>query len=168
MVLFDPSETPQDGTYILAYDNGDGTAWVNGDDNLRETLPAQIVTLNHVLYGWANDKQGIILDQADYETAAWKVDVRSSMWSTNSTWTIETGKKGTLTARYLGFSDDGYIRLNIGNNSSNNNIRYYTASELPSEIDFSDESDPIWDNGGFIYGSSRVTSNIKLFRLLEQ
>lgn len=171
MVLFDPSETPQDGTYILAYDNGDGTAWVNGDDNLRETLPAQIVTLNHVLYGWANDKQGIILDQADYETAAWKVDVRSSMWSTNSTWTIETGKKGTLTARYLGFSDDGYIRLNIGNNSSNNNIRYYTASELDNG-DFGSldppVSDPIWDNGGFIYGSSRVTSNIKLFRLLEQ
>ena len=135
---------------------------------MRETLPAEIVTLNHVLYGWANDKQGIILDQADYETAAWKVDVTTSMWSSNATWTIETGKKGTLYATYLGSTNDDYIKLNIGQYGSYNNIRYYTNAEL-LQMDNEEYSKPIWANGGFIYGRGRhVDSNIKLFRLLEQ
>lgn len=176
MVLYDSNERPNDGTYILAYDKGDGTALVNGDDNLRETLPAQIVTLNHVLYGWANDKQGIILDQADYETAAWKVTVPEDYWGDPTrSWTIETGKKGQLLARFLDFSGD-YVQLYVYNpNSSShsyNNIRYYTASELDNG-GFSDldppVSDPIWDNGGFIYGPGlRVTSNIKLFKLVTE
>ena len=168
MVLCDPNERPNDGTYILAYDKGDGTAWVNGDDNLRETLPAEIVTLNHVLYGWANDKQGIILDQADYETAAWKIRVTGGdFWNPSTTWTIETGKKGTLSAYYLGFEGD-YIQLNVGQYSRrNNNLRYYPQADLPNGLN-PDKTDPIWANGGFIYGDQSVTSNIKLFRLLEQ
>lgn len=173
MVIWDPSQTPTPGTYILAHDNGDGTAWVNGDDNLRETLPAHIILLNNDLgYDEQSEyynKPGIVLDQADYETAAWKVNVSSS--DIGATWTIQTGRKGTLYAYYLGFND-GFIQLNIGRyNSEDNNIRYYTGEELDNG-DFNTldprPSNSIWDNGGFIYGpDKKVESNIKLFRLVE-
>ena len=167
MVLWDPSKTPDNGTYILAFDKGDGTAWVNGDDNLRETLPAQIVTLNHMLYDeLTEDHPGIILDQADFETAAWKVLVSGS--NIGDTWTIETGKKGTLYAYYLGFVGD-FIQMNLGSYTLDyNNLRYYTNSEL-LQMNRQKYSASIWADGGFIYGEGRnVESNIKLFKLVTE
>ena len=162
----------EDGTYILAYNRGGGKAWVNGDDNLRETLDADIVsTLNNTTYpDWIQEQdiEGIILDQADYETAAWIVDVRTSSYTGRQTWSIKTNNKGTLSARYIGFKN-GYIEINLEYEGIENNIRYYSADELDNG-DFNmtpPASDPIWDNGGFIYGRGSRETNIQLYKLLE-
>lgn len=170
------------GEYILAYDRGNGKAWVNGDDNLRETVDADIVTLNHTTYpDWIQEDaeiEGIVLDMADYETSAWKVRVTGGNGNIGSTWRMETKNKGTFSGKFLGFTgSENYVNLYVnmegGSTGNYNNIKYYSYQELLEINRDKYSSDPIYSNGLFLMRRNswgnyyEVPSNMKLYRLLE-
>ncbi len=124
-------ETLSDGEYILAYDRGNGKAWVNGDDNLREVLPADIITIEEMAFidskYWG--KTGIKLDLADYETGVWKMSYNSK----SKKWTVITPGKGDYDIRVPGWSGD-YINLAfLGSSKWEGETGYYYTDDSHTE-----------------------------------
>ena len=154
-------ETLSDGEYILVYDRGNGKAWVNGDDDLREVLPADIITIEEMAFidskYWG--KTGIKLDLADYETGAWKMTYHSS----TGTWDAQTAGKGIFDIKDGGWTNDGYINMAYlmdGEEYTHDSYykNYYAWCKWiryvgPNELDRTGDSqwaDPKFDNGVFL------------------
>ena len=161
-----------DGEYILAYDRGiiDGVhkAWVNGDDNTRQTVDAKIITLNNPSYGTDNGKLGIKIDYADYITGDQIITNKDGDVYTVK---MERGESvSQITWEKVNGQYTGYVVWKDGgrgySNSQWNNTplyRYYS----PSETAALGYTEAIWANGGFIATSTDLTSNIKIFRFIS-
>lgn len=184
-----------DGEYILVYQIDDKNAWVNGDDDIREVIPGELITIEELPFVdsqyWG--KTGIKLDLADYETGAWKMTYDSQ----TRTWSAQTAGKGIFDIKDGGWNGD-YIQLAYLMDARQQTwwttttyyawckwIRYLGPDELDRTGD-SQWADPKFDNGVFLIPSPEQgewttnsnpninnfsvvqQSNLKIFRLIGE
>lgn len=170
-----PGETISDGEYIIVYDrrtdtgesapDADGNAWVNGDDNLREVIPAKIEILdNHLSFDPVRDKdffgkEGCILDEADYLTGVWKMKYSSGQWTVTLTgkdpWKLSVVEW-----------DGNYISVGTSKRAI---FRYLTPTYLRHNYkyigeDYRPVTDAIFNNGVFLFANHK--SNVQIFKLV--
>ena len=190
--MLDPGSEIENGEYIVVFDRRNSTvtppdeyghdAWVNGDDNLREVIPATLETLdeNHHLKFTEEDpfygKTGVILDQADYETGVWKMKKNGSSWTvtltgkkpltlTNVEWESIESSDNSYTG-YIIIQDqyyDDYYNLRTRTLRYIDPVTFRSGGYSPSGT-HSDPNDPIFNNGCFWLAPNQQT-NVKLFLL---
>ena len=158
------------GEYILAYKIDDTHAWVNGDDDIREVIPASIQTIDEIYFAGTKYENvtAIKLDQADYETGAWKLTYQG-----NSIWNAATAGKGIFEIRDGGWSNQGFFNVAYLTDAEVQNqswwnpgtttyyawckwIRYRTAEEMrdkTSDLYSEKWEDSKFDNGVFLIPS---------------
>ena len=155
-----------DGEYIIVYDptpnqDVDHTVIVNGDDNVRESMPASyysdyVYKVNNVEH---HAYKAVVLEEADYITGVWKVVQRTQGGQRH--WSIEYGK-GTLEVSSVTITNgNAFIRVQ----GSGGYVYYYADAEAQG---FSDPEYPHkYDYGVFEIGGSWYDSNLYLYKLVR-
>ena len=177
-----------EGDYVLTFDRGivategdyageGNLCWVNGDDNAREAVEGVILSHDYITTdGVTIGAPCVVLNYADFVTCGWHLTpgtTISTYSGYSNVYTATTNDKGSLVIRLTytendnefitvqvlkGFGNNDYYDINTGC------IRYLTKAELGNGY-----SDPIWNNGGFIFPKSQG-SNIHIYvkKAMEQ
>ena len=168
------------GKYIVVYDRRNDTgvtapdqyynAYVNGDDDLREVFPETIVTLDNELGYKESDpyygKEGVIIDQADYETGVWIMEKTSDGWIATvpgkEPWTLSSVSWQQRNGRYTGY-------VNVRMQNDNMTFRYidpvtFRNGNFSPSGTHTDPEDSIYDNGCFWF-DYRQQTNLKMYKI---
>ena len=156
-----------DGEYIIVYDptpdqNVDHTVIVNGDDNVRESMPADYFA--DYVYK-VNDQEhhayrAVVLEEADYITGVWKVVQRTQ--GGQRRWSIEYGK-GTLSLSSVTINNGKAYLIVQGYNG----YIYYYEDAYARGFSLDPEHPHKYDYGVFEINGSRTDSNLYLYKMVN-